>query len=183
MAKVAVVVVKAVVVKAVAPAAVVRAVAPVVVVRVVAVLAVAAQPTRPARPETRQVAAEEITRQNRTACPRRPLVQGRSMRTRLSHMSFASKEASAERGSKATVSLPPLARASAAFPVARGRTSWGRMGKCTREEQRSMGPAAYARVVEKMSGRATWQRGLVATCKDPKADGTPEAAGVRWSDA
>jgi hypothetical protein len=42
-----------------------------------------------------------------------------------------------------------------------------------------MGPGAYAKVVEIMSGRAMWQQGLVATCKDPEADGTTGGRGSR----
>ncbi len=40
------------------------------------------------------------------------------------------------------------------------------MGKGTRETRRGMGPSAYARIAEIMSGRAISQQGLVTTCKD-----------------
>ncbi len=45
------------------------------------------------------------------------------------------------------------------------------MGTCTRETRRGMGPSAYAGVAEIMSGRATPQQGLAATCKDPLYEG------------
>ncbi len=50
------------------------------------------------------------------------------------------------------------------------------MGTCTRETRRGMGPSAYARIAEIMSGRAIPQQGLVTTCKDPAYEGPPR----RW---
>ena len=47
------------------------------------------------------------------------------------------------------------------------------MGKCTRETRRGMGPSAYARIAEIMSGRAIPQQGLATTCKDPAYEGPP----------
>ena len=36
-----------------------------------------------------------------------------------------------------------------------------------------MGPSAYARIAEIISGRAIAQQGLVTTCKDPVCEGFP----------
>ena len=41
------------------------------------------------------------------------------------------------------------------------------MSKCIRGTWRGMGPSAYARIAEIMSGRAISQQGLATTCKDP----------------
>lgn len=46
-----------------------------------------------------------------------------------------------------------------------------------------MGPGAYARVAEIMSGRAISQQGLTATYKDPAFEGEPEGWGGIWSGA
>jgi hypothetical protein len=47
------------------------------------------------------------------------------------------------------------------------------MGKCTQGGRRGMGPSAYTRVAEIMSGRAITQQGLAATCKDSRSRGAP----------
>jgi len=72
----------------------------------------------------------------------------------------------------------------------RTRFSWGEtvvlgegMDKSSRGARRGMGPGAYARVAEIMSGRAISQQGLAATCKDLPYEGEPEAAGGIWSGA
>ena len=51
--------------------------------------------------------------------------------------------------------------------------SWEEVGKCTSWARRGMGPSAYARIVEIMSGRAISQQGLATTCKDPPTNGKP----------
>ena len=40
------------------------------------------------------------------------------------------------------------------------------MSERIRETWRGMGPSAFARIAERMSGRAISQRGLATTCKD-----------------
>jgi hypothetical protein len=45
-----------------------------------------------------------------------------------------------------------------------------------------MGPSAYTRIAEIMSGRAISQQGLETTCKDPSSEEN-EAMGGTWSDA
>jgi hypothetical protein len=45
-----------------------------------------------------------------------------------------------------------------------------------------MGPSAYTRIAEIMSGRANSQQGLVTTCKDPSHKEN-EAMGGTWSGA
>ena len=40
------------------------------------------------------------------------------------------------------------------------------MSECIRGTWRGMGPGAYARIAEIMSGKAISQQGLVTTCKD-----------------
>jgi len=72
----------------------------------------------------------------------------------------------------------------------RTRFPWGETGalgegadECNRGARRGMGPGAYARVAEIMSGRAIPQQGLVTTCKDRAHEGLPEARGGVWSDA
>jgi hypothetical protein len=40
-----------------------------------------------------------------------------------------------------------------------------------------MGPSACTRVAEIMSGRAIYQQGLAATCKDPACNGYTGGAG------
>jgi hypothetical protein len=46
-----------------------------------------------------------------------------------------------------------------------------------------MGPSAYARIAEIMSGRAIFQQGLATTCQDPTFKVSTEAMGGIWSDA
>ena len=72
----------------------------------------------------------------------------------------------------------------------RTRFPWGETGVsgeatdlCSRRGWRGMGPGAYARVAEIMSGRAISQQGLTATCKDPTIEGEPEGWGGIWSGA
>ena len=48
-------------------------------------------------------------------------------------------------------------------------------GKYTQETRRSMGPSAYARIAEIMSGRTVSQQGLATTCKDPAYKGNRDA--------
>lgn len=76
------------------------------------------------------------------------------------------------------------------FSARRTRFSWGETGvfgqatdMCSRRGWRGMGPGAYARVAEIMSGRAISQQGLTATCKDPADEGEPEPPGGIWSGA
>ena len=71
----------------------------------------------------------------------------------------------------------------------RTRFPWGETGvlgegmdKCSRGARRGMGPSAYARVAEIMSGRANSQQGLAATCKDLTYEGEPEVSGGFWFD-
>jgi hypothetical protein len=47
------------------------------------------------------------------------------------------------------------------------------MGKSIRGTWRGMGPSAYARIAEIMSGRAIFQQGLATTCKDLVYEGPP----------
>ena len=47
------------------------------------------------------------------------------------------------------------------------------MSKCIRGTWRGMGPSAYARIAEIISGRAITQQGLVTTCKDPVYEDIP----------
>jgi len=56
------------------------------------------------------------------------------------------------------------------------------MGICTWGTRRGMGPSAYTRIAEIMSGRAISQQGLVTTCEDPSYEEN-EAMGGIWSDA
>jgi hypothetical protein len=58
-------------------------------------------------------------------------------------------------------------------PVCRTRFPWREaevlgeeMGACTRGTRRGMGPVAFTRIAEIMSGRSRFQQGLAATCKD-----------------
>ena len=74
------------------------------------------------------------------------------------------------------------------FSTRRTRFPWGETGVfgveadvSNRREWRGMGPSAYARVAEIMSGRAISQQGLAATCKDPSFEGAPEGWGGVWS--
>jgi len=66
----------------------------------------------------------------------------------------------------------------------RTRFPWGETGvsgegmdTCNRGARRGMGPSAYARVAEIMSGRAIRQQGLASTCKDRACNGEPGGAG------
>ena len=47
------------------------------------------------------------------------------------------------------------------------------MSECIRGTWRGMGPSAYARIAEIMSGRAISQQGLATTCKDLVYEGPP----------
>ena len=47
------------------------------------------------------------------------------------------------------------------------------MGERIRGTWRGMGPSAYARIAEIMSGRAISQQGLATTCKDLVYEGSP----------
>jgi hypothetical protein len=76
------------------------------------------------------------------------------------------------------------------FSARRTRFPWGETGvfgeatdMCSRRGRRGMGPSAYARVAEIMSGRAISQQGLTATCKDLAHEGEPEVRGGIWSNA
>jgi hypothetical protein len=51
------------------------------------------------------------------------------------------------------------------------------MGKSIRGTRRGMGPSAYARIAEIMSGRATSQQGLATTCEDPAYNETTGGVG------
>jgi len=50
--------------------------------------------------------------------------------------------------------------------------SWEEASKCTRGTLRGRGPGTCARIAEIMSGRAIFQQGLAATCKDLPTKGT-----------
>ena len=43
---------------------------------------------------------------------------------------------------------------------------WEETSESTREAQRGMGPSTYTQIKEITSGRAYFQQGYVATCKD-----------------
>ncbi len=47
------------------------------------------------------------------------------------------------------------------------------VSECIRGTWRGMGPSAYARIAEIMSGRAISQQGLATTCKDLVSEGPP----------
>ena len=57
------------------------------------------------------------------------------------------------------------------------------MGMCIQGTRRGMGPSAFTRVAEIMSGRAITQQGLTATCKDLAHEECTEGRGGFWSDA
>ncbi len=59
------------------------------------------------------------------------------------------------------------------FPWREAGVSREGMGNRTWKTRRGMGPSAYARIAEIMSGRAIAQQGLVTTCKDPATEGPP----------
>ena len=66
----------------------------------------------------------------------------------------------------------------------RTRLDWGETGVlgeeadvCSRGARRGRGPSTHTRIVEIMSGRATFQQGLARTCKDPVRDGRTGGAG------
>ncbi len=47
------------------------------------------------------------------------------------------------------------------------------MSECIRGTWLGMGPSAYARIAELMSGMAISQQGLATTCKDLVSEGPP----------
>ena len=57
------------------------------------------------------------------------------------------------------------------FPLGEAFAPGEVMDECNREARRGMGPSAYVRVAEIMSGTAISQQGLTATCKDLVARG------------
>ena len=59
------------------------------------------------------------------------------------------------------------------FPLREAGVLGEEMGECNRGTRRGMGPSAYARIAEIMSGRAISQQGLATTCKDPATKGGP----------
>lgn len=62
------------------------------------------------------------------------------------------------------------------FPLREAGALAEELGKCRREGRRGMGPGAYARDAEIMSGRTIAQQGLVTTCKDSALNGTTGGA-------
>ncbi len=64
----------------------------------------------------------------------------------------------------------------ARFPWREADVLGEEMGESIRGTWRGMGPSAYARIAEIMSGRAISQQGLATTCKDLVSEGPPR----RW---
>jgi hypothetical protein len=63
------------------------------------------------------------------------------------------------------------------FPWREAEALEEEMGTSTRGGWRGMGPSAYARVAEIMSGRSPTQQALARTCKDRVSMGRPEVHG------
>ncbi len=61
----------------------------------------------------------------------------------------------------------------ARFPWREADVLGEEMSECIRGTWRGMGPSAYARIAEIMSGRIISQQGLATTCKDLVYEGPP----------
>ncbi|MBW1959613.1 MAG: hypothetical protein JRI63_14005, partial [Deltaproteobacteria bacterium] len=60
---------------------------------------------------------------------------------------------------------------------------WEEAGRSTERTPRGRGPGTYARIAEIMSGRAIFQQGPAATCKDLLSKLRLKEAGGIWSGA
>ncbi len=63
-----------------------------------------------------------------------------------------------------------ISRAELLITRVRPRSLREEMGECTGRAWRGMGPGTYTRTMEITSGRAIFQQGLAATCKDPPTE-------------